>query len=61
MAKNNPTKKQIKAKIISMRQDENWQKRKCKVYRYKLQGKIYIINHNYLCEYFFFWIIFCYF
>ena len=30
---------------------ENWQKRKCKVYRYKLQVQIYIINYNYLSEY----------
>ena len=30
---------------------ENWQKRKCKVYRYKLQGYIYITNYNYLSEY----------
>ena len=40
MAKNNPTEKQIKAKVInqhwSKRQHENWQKRKCKVYQYKL-------------------------
>ena len=41
MAKNNPTEKQIEAKIIkrhkSMRH-ENLRKRKCKVYYYKLQG-----------------------
>ena len=47
MAKNNPTEKQIEVKIIkghlSMRH-ENWQKRKCRVYRYKLQGQIHIIN-----------------
>ena len=30
---------------------ENWQKRKCKVYRYKLQGYIYITNYNDLSEY----------
>ena len=34
---------------------ENWQRRKCIVYRYKLQGQIYIINYNYLSEYVFFW------
>ena len=44
-----------------MRQRENWQKRKYKVYRYKLQQKIYMINYNYLYEYVFFWTIFCYF
>ena len=30
---------------------ENWQKRKCKVYRYKLQWHIYIIDYNNLSEY----------
>ena len=33
-----------------MRQYENWQKRKYKVYRYKLQGQIFIINCNYSPE-----------
>ena len=41
MAKNNPTEKEIEAKIIkryySMGEHENWQKKKCKVYPYKLQ------------------------
>ena len=37
-----------------MRQHENWQKRKFKVYRYKFQGQIYIIYYNYLSKYFFF-------
>ena len=32
----------------SMRQRENSQKRKCKVYCYKLQRQIQIINYNYL-------------
>ena len=31
---------------------ENLQKRKCKIYRYKLQGYIYIINYNYLSVFF---------
>ena len=39
-----------------MRQHENWQKRKCNVYCYKLQGYIYITNCNYLSQYVFFWI-----
>ena len=30
---------------------ENGQKRKCKFYRYKLQGYIYIRNYNKLSEY----------
>ena len=44
-----------------MRQHENWQKRKRKVYCYKLQGQIYIINYNYLSKYVSFRIIVCYF
>ena len=45
-----------------MRRYENWQERKfSKVYCYKLQGQIYIINYNYLSEYIFIRIIVCYF
>ena len=38
---------------------EDWQKRKCKDYRYKLQGQIYFTNYSYLSEYNYLSVFFC--